>query len=354
MSELKVQYKIFGMAFLLAGSVLIIYYFHMVMEMNVVYTHFLYIPIILATLWWKRKGLFVPIFLAIILNLRHFYGIQTEHIEIFYDQIRSVMFILTGLIVAELSNKIAKGEEVLRKSHEDLKQYSVELEAVNEELEAFNYSVSHDLRSPLRSIDGFSQALLEDYNDELDAQGKDYLKRVRAASQTMGHLIDDLLNLSRITRSEMKRERVDMSALVQAIAEEHKDLEPDREVEFIIQKGVITIGDKNLLKVALENLVDNAWKFTGNHQMAKIEFGITQVDGKSVFFLRDNGVGFDMAYANKLFGAFQRLHASHEFPGSGIGLATVQRIIHRHGGQVWAKGALEQGATFYFTLRKEG
>lgn len=340
------------MAVLLALSAILIYYFHSVVEMDVVYTHVLYIPIILATLWWKRMGMCVPIFFAVILNISHIYDIP--HSQILYDQVRSVMFVVTGFIVAELSNKIAKGEEVLRKSHEDLKQYSAELEAVNEELSAFNYSVSHDLRTPLRSIDGFSQALLEDYSDTLDAEGKDYLNRVRAASQTMGHLIDDLLNLSRITRSEIRRKNVDLSALFQTIAAEHKNIEPERQVTFLIEKGVIANGDKNLLTVVLRNLFENAWKFTAKQPEAKIEFGITQVDGTSAYFIRDNGVGFDMAYADKLFGAFQRLHASHEFPGSGIGLATVQRIIHRHGGRVWAEGAVDQGATFYFTLRKEG
>lgn len=243
-----------------------------------------------------------------------------------------------------------KSEERIKKLNEDLQQRAVELAAINEELEAFNYSVSHDLRTPLRSIDGFSQALLEDYTDKLDAQGKDYLQRVRAASQKMAQLIDDLLDLSRMTRTEMRRETVDLSALAQTIAAELKKREPMRQVEFIIAGRLMVKGDKRLLRVVLENLLGNAWKFTGKHPKAKIECGVTQVDGRSAYFVRDNGAGFDMAYANKLFGAFQRLHAPSEFPGSGIGLATVQRIIHRHGGQVWAEGVVGQGATFYFTL----
>jgi len=479
MFELKEKYKIPMMAILLAACVILSYYFHTIVEIDIVFTHFFYIPIILATLWWQRKGLIVPIFLAVILNLSHIY--IKEDVVTYNDQIRSLMFIVIGFIAAELSGKIARGEEVLRKSHEelqaaslyarglieasldplvtvgqdgkitdvnkafelatgisrknligsdfldcftetekaiegyqqtfsqgfvrdyplsirhtsgritdvifnatvykndaeevqgafaaarditdrkkseerikklneDLQQRAVELAAINEELEAFNYSVSHDLRTPLRSIDGFSQALLEDYTDKLDAQGKDYLQRVRAASQKMAQLIDDLLDLSRMTRTEMRRETVDLSALAQTIAAELKKREPMRQVEFIIAGRLMVKGDKRLLRVVLENLLGNAWKFTGKHPKSKIECGVTQVDGTSAYFVRDNGAGFDMAYANKLFGAFQRLHAPSEFPGSGIGLATVQRIIHRHGGQVWAEGAVGQGATFYFTL----
>jgi len=348
MFELKEKYKIPIMAILLAACVILSYYFHAIVEIDIVFTHFFYIPIILATLWWERKGLVVPVFLAIMLNIS---GIYTGHgVELFNNLIRSLMFIVIGSIVAELSLKILKREEELKKSHEDLKQHATELAAVNKELEAFNYSVSHDLRSPLRSINGFSQALLEDYADKLDAQGKDYLQRVRAASQNMAQLIDDLLNLSRITRSKIRHGTVNLSVLAQAVTAELKKMEPERQVEFVIAGRLMVKGDERLLKIVLENLLGNAWKFTGNNPKAKIEFGVTQVDGRSAYFVRDNGAGFDMAYANKLFGAFQRLHAPSEFPGSGIGLATVQRIIHRHGGQVWAEGTVGQGATFYFTL----
>jgi len=225
-----------------------------------------------------------------------------------------------------------------------------ELELANKELESFTYSVSHDLRAPLRSIDGFSQALLEDYEDKLDAQGKDYLQRVRAASQRMGELIDDLLNLSRVSRTELHVESVDLSEIGKAIVAELKETHPERQVEFVVQEGVTVHGDKNLLRVVMRNLLDNAWKYTGKHEHARIEFGLFWQKGEAIYFVRDDGAGFDMAYGNKLFNPFQRLHNMDEFPGTGIGLSTVQRIIHRHGGNIWAEGALEKGATFYFTL----
>jgi len=245
--------------------------------------------------------------------------------------------------------------------YERIRQYTVglerrvaerttELAAVNKELEAFAYSVSHDLRAPLRSIDGFSQVVMEDYSDKLDAAGQDYLRRMRAASQRMGRLIGDLLKLSRVTRDEMRRERVDLTGLVQEIVKELREAQPEREVEFVVEPDVVVEGDARLLRVALENLLGNAFKFTGRHPRARIEFGVTEHEGERVYFVRDDGAGFDMTYAGKLFGAFQRLHAMSEFEGSGIGLATVQRIVHRHGGRVWAEGAVEQEATFYFTL----
>ncbi len=233
----------------------------------------------------------------------------------------------------------------------ELAQSNTKLAAVNKELEAFSYSVSHDLRAPLRSIGGFSQVLLDDYADKLDEQGKDNLQRVHSASQRMSQLIDDILNLSRIGRCEMKHQKVNLSALAETIAAELKKSQPERPVEFIIAKDLTASGDTGLLQVLLENLLGNAWKFTGQHPKAKIEFGTSQVDGKETFFIRDDGVGFDMAYLDKLFGVFQRLHSQEEYPGTGVGLATVQRIVHRHGGQVWAEGKVGEGATFYFTLQ---
>ncbi|MFN8375035.1 MAG: PAS domain S-box protein [Anaerolineae bacterium] len=242
-------------------------------------------------------------------------------------------------------------EAEIQQLYSDLQHRSTLLEAANQELEAFSYSVSHDLRAPLRAIDGFSLALIEDFGDQLNDEGKNYAQRVRTASQRMAQLIDDLLKLSRLTRAEMHLEPVDMSALAQSVIEELQDRNPERQVTIQIAPNIITHGDKALLHVVLDNLLGNAWKFTGKTSAAQIEFGICeQKDDMMTCFVRDNGAGFDMAFTNKLFGAFQRLHAMNEFEGTGVGLATVKRVIHRHGGQVWAEGALAQGATFYFTL----
>ena len=241
-------------------------------------------------------------------------------------------------------------EEKLKQALANLERSNTQMAAINKELEAFSYSVSHDLRAPLRTIDGFSQALLEDYQDNLDKKGQDYLQRMRAASQRMGTLIDDLLKLSRLSRSEMHQEPVDLSALAGEIAAELKQANKKRDVEFVISPGLTAEGDRQLLKIAMENLLGNAWKFTGKRKQAKIEVGISENGGRKAYFVKDNGAGFDMKYADKLFGAFQRLHDTTDFPGIGIGLATVQRIIHRHGGTIWAEGAVGKGATFYFTI----
>lgn len=224
------------------------------------------------------------------------------------------------------------------------------LRAVNHELEAFSYSVSHDLRSPLRSIDGFSQALAEDYEEQLDEQGKDYLGRVRAASQRMAQLIDDMLNLSRLTRGELTKVQVDLSAMAREVEQELRAGNPGRGVEFVVEQSVIVEADPRMLRTVLDNLLGNAWKFTANKERARIEFAALDIDGERAYCVRDNGAGFDMQYVDKLFGAFQRLHANEEFSGSGVGLATVQRIVHRHGGRAWAEGEVGVGATMYFTL----
>ncbi|BAY66250.1 GAF sensor signal transduction histidine kinase [Calothrix brevissima NIES-22] len=244
-----------------------------------------------------------------------------------------------------------QAEQAVISLNQGLQRAIVELQAVNKELEAFSYSVSHDLRAPLRSIDGFSQALLEDYQDQIDDTGKDYLQRIRSATQRMGQLIDDLLNLSRLMRSDMQLETVDLSLLARRIGTELQESHPERQVELIVQPGLTAQGDSRLLQMLLTNLLDNAWKFTSKHDRAKIEFGaIIPETGIPVYFVRDDGAGFNMAYTNKLFSPFQRLHRVDEFPGTGIGLAIVQRIVHRHGGRVWAEGLVEQGATFYLTL----
>jgi PAS domain S-box-containing protein len=248
-----------------------------------------------------------------------------------------------------------QAEEAIKNMNVVLEQGVIErtaqLEATNHELETFSYSVSHDLRAPLRGIDGFSQALLEDYAEQLDAEGQEYLHRIRSATQRMAELIDALLALSRLTRTELQRDTVDLSHMARAIAADLQQQAPDRHVEWSLADDLMAYGDARLLRVALENLLGNAWKFTANTPAAHIAFGKSvQDDGTEAFFVADNGAGFDMAYADKLFGAFQRLHRANEFPGTGIGLATVQRIIHRHGGRVWAQGRVNEGATIYFTL----
>jgi PAS domain S-box-containing protein len=238
-----------------------------------------------------------------------------------------------------------------RKRLEDsLRQRTLELENSVAELEAFSYSVSHDLRAPLRSIDGFSQILLEDYRDKVDAEGQDSLRRIRNASQNMGQLIDALLQLSRVMRSELRREPVDLSVLALSTAAMIQKSDPARPVRFHVANGLQAHGDRRLLGVVLQNLLQNAWKFSGRNPEPLIEVGSMDKNGKIAYYVRDNGIGFDMAYVGKLFTPFQRLHAKEQFEGTGIGLATVQRVIKRHGGKVWAEAAVGKGATFYFSL----
>jgi PAS domain S-box-containing protein len=250
-----------------------------------------------------------------------------------------------------------RAEDEIHRLNTDLERKVIErtaqLEAANKELESFSYSVSHDLRAPLRGIDGFSQALVEDYADKLDDQGKGYLQRVRAASQRMAELIDDMLKLARVTRAPLQRQAVDLSSLAHSIIAELQRTQPQRSVDIVIEPDLNASGDPRLLRVLLENLLGNAWKFTGKQPRPRIELGARHDNGMPVYFVRDNGAGFDIKYAHKLFGAFQRLHTVTEFPGTGIGLATVQRIVHRHGGRAWAEGAEGHGATFFFTLSPE-
>jgi signal transduction histidine kinase/HAMP domain-containing protein len=244
-------------------------------------------------------------------------------------------------------------QEILRLNREleqRVLERTAELRNALHEIESFSYSVSHDLRAPLRSIDGFSKILLSDYEANLDEEGRDFLRRIRQSSQKMGQLIEDMLMLSRVTRQEMKRQPVDLSALAREIFLDLQRPDQEREVALKVEPGLWAFGDENLIRIALQNLLGNAWKFTSRQGDALIELGARRQEGERVFFVRDNGAGFDMQHGKKLFGAFQRLHGVTEFEGTGIGLATVKRIINRHGGAIWAEAAVNQGATFFFTL----
>jgi signal transduction histidine kinase len=242
----------------------------------------------------------------------------------------------------------------LQKSHDQMEQRVLErtrdLVAANRELEVFSYSVSHDLRGPLDSLNGFSYLLLKQYGTKLDNQARDLIGHIRASGRRMTELIDDLLNLSRVTTSVMHAEQVDLSAMAQMIMEELCRTAPARKVEFVAPARAEAFGDSHLLRIVMENLLRNAWKYTSHHEQARIEFGRDDEGGRIVYFVKDDGSGFDGKSADRLFKPFQRLHSVNEFPGNGIGLATVRRVIQRHGGEVWAKGAVEEGACFYFTL----
>jgi PAS domain S-box-containing protein len=244
-----------------------------------------------------------------------------------------------------------RAEQAIAELNKTLQRQNLWLVAANGEMEAFSYSVSHDLRAPLRSLSGFSEAILEDYGHKMDPECQSLLNRILVASQRMGQLIDGLLDLSRVTRVDMRLESVDMTTIARDIAAELKRDGPERSVHFAIADGLVAEGDPCLLRILLTNLLGNAWKFTAGHPLAKIEFGSCAVEGGRAFFVRDNGVGFDMTYSSKLFRTFQRLHASTEFAGTGIGLATVNRIVHRYGGRVWGQGKIDEGAVFYFSLQ---
>ncbi len=232
-----------------------------------------------------------------------------------------------------------------------LKRCEEELEAANRELASLTYSVSHDLRAPLRTIDGFSEALVEDYGDKLDEQAREYLNRIRSAAKSMNAMIESLAELARVSRDPLRSEKVNVSDVAQSVAARLKQLEPGRQVEFAIAPDLVVDGDPRLLGIVFEQILRNAWKFTSKHKSAKIEVGSENREGSRILFVRDDGAGFDSTYAGKMFGAFQRLHKSDEFDGLGIGLAIVQRIVNRHRGKIWAEGEVERGATFYLDLR---
>jgi signal transduction histidine kinase len=244
-------------------------------------------------------------------------------------------------------------ENKIESLNKEMARRNTELVAANKELDSFCYSVSHDLRTPLRSIDGFSLALLEDCQDRLNPEEKAHLHQVRAATKQMAQLIDDMLALSRSTRREIRLQEVNLSQMAREIAAQLQGSAPERQATFTIAPGLMAEGDPNLLRIVLENLLGNAWKFTSRVPQSSIEFGTIRQNGQPAYFVRDNGSGFEMEYVHRLFGAFQRLHDVRDFPGTGVGLATVQRVVHRHGGQVWAEGAVGKGATFYFLLRPQ-
>jgi PAS domain S-box-containing protein len=258
-----------------------------------------------------------------------------------------------GLLVIAAIRDITERKRVeadIQKLNDDLKQRAAQLEAANDELEAFSYSVSHDLRAPLRRIDGFSKILLQEHGGQIPLEGRNYLERIHAATHRMAELIDALLNLARVTRTPLQPKLVNLSTMVDKIINTLKEESPGRNIVYSVMPDLMAYGDPNLLYVVLENLLSNAWKFTSKKERAIIEFGQQSKVRERTFFIRDNGTGFDMAYGNKLFGVFQRLHSVSEYPGNGVGLATVHRIIKIHGGNIWAEGKEGEGATFYFNL----
>lgn len=308
--------------------------------------YFAEIRVTTANPWLNIINLFGHSYVLLYVSSGVIVGVFTRYLRQMVAKVSA-----NNTLLQEQIKQREQAESAIKQLNSDLetrvRQRTAELSIANHELESFAYSVSHDLRAPLRGIDGWSLALLEDYNDKLDDMGRDYLAQVRKETQRMSELIDDILELSRITRSEMRRERVDLSQLAQTILTQTKKQDPLRQVEVMIQPDVVVTGDSHLLRQVLENLLSNAWKFTSKKERARIEFGCEN----GAYFVRDDGAGFDMAYANKLFAPFQRLHRISEYAGTGVGLAIVQRILHRHCGDIWAESKINAGTTFYFKLQ---
>ena len=277
---------------------------------------------------------------------------KNSELELVAEQLTQMNQILTAK-----SRELERAKEELLNTNAGLetrvRERTAQLEAANKELEAFSHSVAHDLRAPLRAIEGYSRIVMEEFSEGFSPEAVTYLEKTVKATSDMSQLIDALLNLSRLSRCDLTRRPVDLSRLAGVILNELQHAQPERKVEIVLAPEIILPGDEPLLRIALENLLNNAWKFTGKQKRARIEVGLCQIESPPTCFVRDNGAGFDMACAEKLFGPFQRLHSNAEFPGTGVGLATVQRIIQRHGGLIWAKSALGHGATFYFTLSTE-
>ena len=308
-------------------------------------------PLILRSVWWRKRTWLAPVLLAAILI---FIQVFARELGFSFSEgyFFLVMFIFVVVIVAFLSERIEKVRS-LNELNEKLEKERKKLEDANKELEAFAYSVSHDLRVPLRAIDGFSRILVEDYENKLDDEGKRLIDIIRENTKKMGQLIDDILQLSRAGRQEMKMSKIDMESLVRNVFDDIKLSNKDRDVQLEIKSLPVAYGDRTLLQQVVSNLLSNSFKFTTPRETALIEVGAEKDKNEDIYYFRDNGVGFDMKYSGKLFGLFQRLHGQEEFEGTGVGLSIVQRIIRRHGGDVWGEGKVDEGATIYFSLPRK-